>query len=258
MYNTKLDPLIEVLKREFESKKARNSFYSLRAFSKFLDIDPSNLSKLLHYQITPGYKLREKLAKKLGFDPNDMMNPLTYQKTGDANYINHNLELFSIISDWQHYAILELIKLSKYKDSVSKASISRDLCLSQNKVDQAIERLVQMNLISVNEEKGTITNNEESSSSILQVDTSKAHRNQQKQILEKAIDALDSIPVERRSQSSMTIAIDKEKLPEAIDMIKDFRRKLARFLSESSDLNDVYHLSVSLYPVTTIHQEVAK
>ena len=48
----------------------------------------------------------------------------------------------------------------------------------------------------------------------------------------------------------MTMAINKEKLPEAKERIKKFRRELSQFLNEGETNNEVYNLSISLYPVT--------
>lgn len=258
MSTTKIDPIIEILKREFQSKKERNHAYSLRAYSRFLDIDPSNLSKILSAQLSPGEKLRNKLAAKLGINSNDFMNPLSYQKTEDADYNEHAFNLFNIISDWYYYAILELIKLNKYKKNCDTNKIAKSLGLSEMQINDALKRLESVGLIQIDKKNKLIKNISDSSSSILNINTSKAHRNQQKQILEKAIDALENIPVEERSQSSVTLAIQKDKLPEALNMIKDFRRKLSRFLSESDNLDEVYNLSISLYPITTNYLEVTK
>ena len=63
----KLDPIIEILKKEFEAKKQRNGAYSLRAFARFLEIDPSNLSKIMSYQIIPGERLKRKIAHNYPF-----------------------------------------------------------------------------------------------------------------------------------------------------------------------------------------------
>lgn len=114
----------------------------------------------------------------------------------------------------------------------------------------AIKRLIETGLISKPGKRFQLR--ETSSSSILSSATSKAHREQQKQILEGAIEALDQIPIEYRSQSSMTMAIDKDRLEEAKELIKTFRRDLGKFLSASKNLNEVYQLSVSLYPVTKL------
>jgi uncharacterized protein (TIGR02147 family) len=74
----------------------------------------------------------------------------------------------------------------------------------------------------------------------------------QRQLLEKAIHSLDNVPVAYRDQTSMTMAIDTDRLAEAKERIKQFRRDLARFLSRGEKRNQVYHLSLYLYPVSQI------
>ena len=56
--------------------------------------------------------------------------------------------------------------------------------------------------------------------------------------------------MERRDQTSMTMAIDTKLLPQAKEKIKKFRRDMDRLLQSSDTKDEVYHLSVSLYPVT--------
>lgn len=49
--------------------------------------------------------------------------------------------------------------------------------------------------------------------------------------------------------SSMTMAIDCELLPEAKELILNFRRQLMRFL-ESGKKTEVYKLNIQLFPLT--------
>lgn len=44
------DPLVEILKKSFEKRRLKNSSYSLHAYSRDLELDVSNLSKILKYQ----------------------------------------------------------------------------------------------------------------------------------------------------------------------------------------------------------------
>src|SRR5690606_24554445 len=67
----------------------------------------------------------------------------------------------------------------------------------------------------------------------------------QRQILEKAVDALQT-DYEKRDQSSMTMAIDTSQLPKAKALIKNFRRDLCALLQETKHKDQVYHLAVSL------------
>lgn len=245
----KTDPFVEILRKEFAHKKMRNKGYSLRSFARHLSMDSSNLAKILNDQLIPGERLKRKIAEKIGLESQDLYQLLRYSQTEDSDYSNHDLEVFNIVSDWYHYAILELLKLPQYHKKVDVSLLAKDLGISKQVAEASLERLVKMRLLRI--EQGTYENTAYSSSSIINTASSKAHRNQQRQVLEMAIAALEQVPVEKRSQCSMTLAIDSKKLPLAQKMIKQFQRKLGRFLSDSDRLDDVYHLSISLYPTTT-------
>lgn len=244
--NQRQDILVEILKSEFEAKKAKNKSYSLRAYANYLQIDPSNLSKIMRYDLVPKLVLRKRLAEKLGFKNEDL-----HQLINKEEFQTYDLETFKLISDWHHYAIMELLQIPTVKMSIHW--ISNSLGLTKKKVIDAINRMEKLNLIK--KENGFYVNNRNFTSSITSKTFSKSHRDQQKQLLEKAITALEEVPCDIRSQSSMTMAIDRKKLVEAKELIKEFRRNLAYFLTESNDLNDVYNLSISLYPLTMFHKE---
>lgn len=250
----KNDPLIEILKKEFLRKKSRNGSYSLRSYSRDLGLDPSNLSKIMNYQIEIGPNLRSKIGQKLGFESKEIqsiLKPTSQAHTTDKDYNPHNLEVFQIIAEWQHYAILEYFKLTNA--NLKPAIIASHLGLKTSVVNESLRRLTEVGLLKkIGTEFAPV---DESSSSVLNTATSKAHREQQVQILEGAIDALKNTPIENRSQSSMTMAIDSRKLPEAKELIKNFRRDIGRLLSSSKQLDSVYQLSVSLYPVTQQQKE---
>ncbi|HXH31200.1 MAG TPA: DUF4423 domain-containing protein [Bacteriovoracaceae bacterium] len=251
------DPLVEILKKDFAQKKKRNGSFSLRAFAHQLDVDPSNLSKIFSYQLIPKEKLKKKLARKAGIEDSELLQLQTFQSTQglrDSGFRSYELELFDVISDWYHYGILELVKLKVFK--ARSAWVSAALGISSETAFKAIERLKKTGLLEVRNGKYECA--DETSSSTISIATSKAHRNQQKQILELAITALEETDIIFRSQSSITMAIDRKRLPEARELIKEFRRSLSAYLTHSEDLNDVYNLSISLYPITKFHQEESK
>lgn len=253
----KTQPLIEVLKKEFESRKRRNHSYSLRAFSRFLDVDPSNLSKIMSYQVTPGERLKKKLAQKIGIETEIPFEDLSYRKTEDDHYSSHAIDIFNIISDWQNYAFLELLRIEKYQKQPDLKAMAKDLKTDESELQTLIQRLLKVGLIKKTAE-GHFETADDTSSSTLHRGTSQAHREHQRQILEGAITAMDEVPLELRSQSSMTAAISRRKIPQAIEMIKEFRRSLTWFLSDCNDVDDVYHLSISLYPATDIYKQGEK
>ena len=67
-----------------------------------------------------------------------------------------------------------------------------------------------------------------------------ALRKMQSDLLAKAIDALEYIDPKLRDQSSITMAIDPSKLPEAKQKILEFRRSLMEFLEASNEKTEVY------------------
>jgi uncharacterized protein (TIGR02147 family) len=70
-----------------------------------------------------------------------------------------------------------------------------------------------------------------------------------------SIHALEELPMEVRDHSAMTMAISRKRLPEAREKIKAFRRELCGFLEKGSDLDSVYQLGISLYPVAQVEKD---
>jgi len=78
-----------------------------------------------------------------------------------------------------------------------------------------------------------------------------AQRKLQRQILEKAIQALEEVPKKYRDQSSTVMAVKKSDLLEAKKRIREFRHSLCEFLQrDPSTFEEVYQLSVSLFPLS--------
>ncbi|MGE3975681.1 MAG: DUF4423 domain-containing protein, partial [Bdellovibrionales bacterium] len=70
-----------------------------------------------------------------------------------------------------------------------------------------------------------------------------------------AIQALETVPMSQRDQSSMTMAIDTSLMDAAKEKIKNFRRELCDFFQkENNPRNAVYQLTISLCPLTKIEE----
>lgn len=172
------------------------------------------------------------------------MSPAFRKWESSAKPKDLGLDLFRCISDWYHYAILELTFTEGFQPNPEW--IAERLGISLNEVRYAIDRLLELGLL---ERHGDSFRKIDSH--ITTADkhlTTPALRRRQRQILEKAGDAVDSVPLDRRSQTAMTMAIDPELLPIAKRMIEDFTLKLCTFL-ESKKRKQVYEMSVSLFPL---------
>lgn len=62
---------VEILQREFDNRREENARYSLRAYAKFLDMDPSSLSAVLRGKRLFPLKKVEFVSSKLHLEGED-------------------------------------------------------------------------------------------------------------------------------------------------------------------------------------------
>jgi uncharacterized protein (TIGR02147 family) len=79
--------------------------------------------------------------------------------------------------------------------------------------------------------------------------TGLAIRNFQKQMLELALDALETLPKEEREISTMTLAIAREEMATVQEMVREFRTKLARWAVSTPNADTVCQLNIQLFPL---------
>lgn len=244
------------LQQELVRRCRENRNYSLRAFARHLNLEPSFLSKLLRGERNITVPMFQKLADRLLLEPQthrefvksiEARAPRRGPKP-EADLFELSADQFQVIADWYHYAILELLLLESFQPD--PRWVARALDISPAEVNAALERLERVGLLARDESgwKSVNENNTTTGSAF----TTVAFRKLQRSVLEKAIAALETVPLEKRDQSSITMAIDSRKLPEAKKRIQKFRRELMQFLQSEGKADQVYHLSVSLYPVTVL------
>ncbi len=239
------------LREELVGRCQKNPRYSQRAFARFLSVDHSTLAKLLSGQRPLGKKTVVRLGTRLGMSPLEIesyLSNLPADDTGTDKYQQMADDSFQIIADWQHFAILELMRIQGYNGQPKW--IGSRLGISMSEVNEALSRLERIEMIKKTGKKWFPTADRKLTS-LNPGTTSLAHRRLQRQILEKAITALEETAIELRNQSSVTMAISTTLMPEAVKRIATFRRDLAQFLSRSKNCDEVYLLNVSLFPITT-------
>jgi uncharacterized protein (TIGR02147 family) len=251
-----------LLQKELLNRCKKNTHYSLRAFARSLKLEPSACYKILHGKRNISKKMFAFLALNLKLSPQEQMKILKIDEQcsfkADSEYQKFQtltIEAFNIISEWYHYAILEMTKLQKF--NFEPKTIARSLGLSVSEVNIAIHRLKSLGFLGLNPE-GKWTDLSGNITTVGNEFTTIALRKMQVQILNKAIAAMDDIPMECRSQSSITVAIDTSALPKALAEITKFRRKMATLLEDSNLCDQVYNLSISFYPILTNQKNHSK
>ncbi len=258
----------DLILAEFKRRKIANPRYSMRSFAELLKLSPAFLSKLLRGQKNLSMDRLVEIADILGFNEtethqfcqmaqvNKSRNPRTREALSDPQsqepdqeYFPLSLESFQVISDWFHYAILELSNCQK-KDFES-GTIAERLGISVQEAETALNRLLRLGLLK--NSKGMIVKSK-AHLSMTPKAPNQAVRNFHQQMIEKAKLALETQSLERREISGSTLAISADKLEIARREIRTFRRRMARLL-DSSNPTDVYQLNVQFFALSTPPKE---
>lgn len=250
------------IREELQRRCDTNPRYSVRAFARALKLDAGALSRILSGKQVPSLKVAQKLLSVLDLSAEEKSSFLSSlakkQKsrklqrlssvfrnfTGSIQQKELSVDLYRIIADWYHMAILELTFTGDLPNDPKK--IATKLGISVVEAKLAVQRLLELELLE--EKNGVLKKTTEQLTSADKNLTTPALRKNQKQFLEKAIYSLEHDPIAERSVTSMTMAIDPEKLPVAREMIREFNRSLCEFL-ESGKRTQVYNLGVTLYPL---------
>ncbi len=244
---------------EYQNK---NPAYSLRSFARKLQISPSSLSEILSGKRRVSKNLAQKILSRLGADPNDQDKILSlFDYSTNANdsakkdgttglssrsYLELSSDQFQILSQWYHFAILSLAETKGFV--ADPLWISHRLGIKLPDAERALERLHRLGLAVWTRSKKTLTLTHRQLSTTDEI-ASTAVRQSHNEDLKLASEALDQVAVEDRDFTSITIAIDKNKLPRAKKMIREFQNQLAAFL-ETGNQTEVYKFCFYAFPLS--------
>ncbi len=240
----------EILKQELSDRKRKNSMYSLRAFARDLGIGSTSLSDALANKRKISKRNIQKIANKLALTPAQV--DLIINETKE-NYVKNGEEVerlqveedtFRLISDWYYLAILNLSKIS---DNQSDHKwVANRLGISELEAENAISRLLRIGLLKISDNKLIRTSLPISTTRNIPSSAIQKHHKNNLELAEKSLEQ-DNVHV--REFSSVTMAINLEKLPEAKEILMKAKRKVSKLL-ESGDPKEVYVLSFQVFPLT--------
>jgi len=238
------------LSQAFIEKKKKNPNYSLRALSSKLDVDQSFLSKFLTGKKQFSENSLWNLGSQLGMTPHDFQKIIGNESAQGLNSDYSRLEddQFHLISGWEHFAILEFLKISRYDSS--DIIIAKELSLHKEEVRSALERLQRLGFI--DKDKNFMSPQMKKTSSISLSQTTIARREHQRQLLEKSIYALEHVDLEDRFHGGVTVAINKSHLPEFRKRLAEMIETLGSEFQTPGELTDVYQLSLGFFPLNRI------
>jgi len=153
-------------------------------------------------------------------------------------------DTLAVLSEFEHHALLELTHVDDFRADVRW--IARVLDVTPDRVNVVLQRLCRLGLLERVEPDewvdrlGDVT-------TVLDAEGASIVRH-----LSRELESRVRSPSSEAAEASSTIlAVDHERVPEALARIARFRRDLLELLASSGRRDGVYRLEVRLEPLTT-------
>jgi uncharacterized protein (TIGR02147 family) len=268
------DP-VDYLNFELRQRQSRNSRFSLRAWARQVGYEnPSLLSDVLKKE----RKLKLELASKLALNLNLKGKSKRYfeycvllqnakselEKKSYKKLIREmrpktesfasplSLEVFTLASEWYHWAILQGLSLAGVEGDESKLFDRFHHLIDKRTYKSAIDRLLHLGLIKQLDDEKLQKNFQ---SKILEPEIpSSAIKNCHQQFLDRAKEALSMQPREERDFRTTTITFSSSNIEEARKILQDCHKKLVT-LAENNEKEDVYQLNTQFFRLSKKKEE---
>lgn len=251
-----------LLRRKFTEIQVSNPRYSLRAFSIKIGVHVGALTYIMNGKRNVSRKLAERIARRLMLDPQERSEVLQLFPESRKNkkaaipvsahelnsrFCQLSAAQFKAIAEWEHFAIMSLVKCEDFQNET--AWIAKRLGISDSRVRQVVDRLIELNILSLDESGRLVrtTSGFRTSDDVADISLKKHHD----ESLQLAKDSLHRDPVSARDITSITMAIDPKNLSMAKELTRKFQDELSDLL-ESGHRTEVYRLSMQLFPLSRI------
>lgn len=243
------------LLEDYSRRRDRNSAYSLRAFARDLSVSKTALSDVLAGKRDFSKKAAAKVAEALAWSPkrralmlseiNRVTIPAALTDSIErSEFLQLQEDQFKLISDWYHIALLNIARLKR--QSAEPAWLARRLAITELEVRGALEVLTRLGLLEIKRGKLVRTGTPVKAGGD---EPSTWIRKYHRQNLKLAEAALDNEPMSRRTLQALSFPMSSKSLAQAERRLVAFKHEMAE-LFESADADDVYTISIQLFPVT--------
>lgn len=247
------DQLLGKVLLDYQSRRAKNPAFSLRAYARFLGIPPSGLSDIFNGKRKISRKMGNKIASRISI-PADVSAEISRSLKGKYSklesgekFVVMERETFEVISNWHYFAIISLSELDHF---VGKPKwISKHLGISEAKAKSALDKLVELGLLKFDVSSKRIRPTNTNFATTTDIPNLAIRRSLQEH-LDLSAAALESLAVDHRDFGFINIATDPALLAEAKRRIRNFRRELCSFLERADKKSAVFRLGTQLFPLT--------
>ncbi len=245
VYSAPTMEIATLLKQEYHARCERNQRYSIRAFAKSFGMSHTIVSLVMNGKRTPTAEFLQKIQGILPAPKNNgrqgATSGLSMSITKDTQLLE--VEDFSQIASWLHFAVLSYVRLSDLEFSAKLIAkrMSVPLVQAQNVIkDLEFAGLIkqQKNKHWLRSDKPVMINNTRYEKACTDFIRSYIH---------KAEKALDHCPFDARDMRSTTFVMNTQDFDYARSRLAAFRRELSDELAQRRSPNTVVALNTQLF-----------
>jgi uncharacterized protein (TIGR02147 family) len=263
------------LTRHFQYRKLNNPQFSYQVWAKRLSIRASSiLCMVVKGNRPPSLELRDKLKTEMGLDHRearyfdllvevkknggDVTRTLQLMKELEETHPQKGFRLieqdqFRAISNWYHYALLELIECRHFIEDPALLSQSFEFQVSELELKEAIATLLRLGLLARNK-KGKlfrvpgplITHSDQSDEGL---------RIYHEQTLQNARQAIRSQNSSEREINGLTLCLKAAKIPEAKKKLRSFLEDFCREFDGGESSDQVYQLESCFFRLARLKRK---
>lgn len=250
----------------YEEKKTHSKSYSFRFFARKAGLNSPNYLKLvMDGERGLTHRNLRKFSKGIGLGEREehfFENLVFFNQASDDEeraFFQKNLELiraqddralltrdqYAVLANWYPLVIKELILLDPSQSTPKAIAARLDHRITPQEAKDAIDLLVRLSLIRVDEKGGYKPTKQNMQTPDLA--RSEAVSLFHKQMLDLAKDAIDRQSSADRCVSALTVAVRKADLPAAFKKLHAFRNEMDQFLSKAKSYDCVYQFNLQLF-----------
>jgi len=257
----------EWLRKVYEERKSRDSFFSYRFLAEKVGMDHSLLIKVLQGERHLAENSLGSWVDYLKLDAHEeeyFRTLVQFAKARSARERTQSLDKlmaqqrmlitplqkdqWEYFRNWQHVALRSVLGLNGRLDA-TRAGARLDPPLGPKEAQAAIDVLERLNLVRRESDgRWALTDDYVEAGGV----STTAVREHQKEMLRLAEEAVDRHPPENRQVSSATFTLSHSDLEEVRRRIRSVRDSLLRLSADSRDADQVFQFEAVVFPLTKI------
>jgi uncharacterized protein (TIGR02147 family) len=259
----------QFLMERLNARQKNDPDFSIRAWAKELQIGSHTLlimllngKRPLRLKHVPAFAQNLKLpsAERLYFQALIQFDSATTQEEKELysvwlselspgkDFKTKEMDQFLVISHWVYTAIIMMTELKSFSGTGQEISRLLKGRVTPIEAQSALQRLLDLGLIAKSEDgKFRATYDRVTTRDDIANEGAKKYH---QTAIEAASQAIQEVPLDQREFQSFTMAVRKDKLPLAKEMIRRFRSQFSSAVGAEGDGDDVYQLNLHFFQLT--------